>query len=316
MKTLVAIFLLGAWVCVQACGVPEQARVKINGGIAVDGADHINRYTVHVALHVAVGALGSRLSKCSGTLITARHVLLAAHCMVGTQRARVALGYDEKISLPHGKQFSAQRRAVAYVSPRSYLNGATSVSFVSSGALQVIVEKLLFFKPRRFILKDIAVLELAKPFDLPYAIDYRIPTRARDLSGEVVQLSGYGLGDNDQRSGRLRKAEVRISKDFQRTDIFEFSDSAKHINFGDSGGPVWWRAERGQLYLIGVNALALPLLKYHSFAIDIRHHRQWIDNARQLLETSTAVITPAMDAIKRYLPGYTSDFYEARRRQD
>lgn len=313
MKRLVAIPMLCVWVGMQACGVAERARVKIKGGTAVDGADHINRYTVHIALNVAVGAVGYRLSKCSGTLLTARHVLLAAHCMVGTQRARVALGYDKKIALPRGKQFYDQRRAVAYVSPRSYLNGATSVSFISSGALQVIVEKLLFFKARRFILKDIAVLELAKPFDLPYSIDYRIPTRALDLSGEVVQLSGYGIGDNDQRGGRLRKAEVRVGKDFQRTDIFELSDATKHINFGDSGGPVWWRAARGQLHLVGVNALALPLLNYHSFAIDIRHHRQWIDNARQLLEMSNAVITPAMDAIKRYLPGYTGDFYEAHR---
>ena len=300
-----------ALLCALACGASEQERVKISGGTAVDGEDHIKRYTAHVALHVAVGAADYRVSKCSGVLLTLRHVLLAAHCMVGTWRARVTLGYDEKISLVRGEKFSAQRRAVSYVSPRSYLNGANSMSFISRGALQVIIEKLLFFQSRSFILKDIALLELDKPFDLPYPIDYRIPPRSLDLSGKVAQLSGYGVGDSDQPSGRLRKAKVKIGKDFQRTDIFEFSDASKHINFGDSGGPVWWHDEQGQLHLIGVHALALPLLKYHSFATDIRHHQQWINNARQLLETRNAVITPAMDAIKRYLPGYTSDFYEA-----
>lgn len=296
-----------------ACGVPEQAKVKINGGTAVGNEDHINRYTVHVALHVAVGAADYRLSKCSGSLLTPRHVLLAAHCMVGTWRARVTLGYDKKIALTQGQKFYAQRRAVAYVSPRSYLKGATSMSFVSNGALQVIIEKLLFFKPRRFILKDLAVLELDTPFTLPYTISYLIPPQSLDLSGEVAQLSGYGVGDNHQTGGRLRKAEIKIGKDFQQTDIFEFSDSSKHINFGDSGGPVWWRDGQGQLHLIGVQALAMPLLKYHSFAVDIRHHRQWIDNALQILVTRNATITPAMDAIKRYLPGYTGDFYEVHR---
>ncbi len=308
MKTLLSSLL---WAL--ACGLPQQARVQINGGTAVSGADDINRYTVYVTLRVAIGATTYRWSSCSGTLLTPRHVLLAAHCMVGTQRARVTLGYDKKIQLARGQEFYAQRRAVAYVLPLSYLREATGVSFFSGGALRVIAEKLLFFKPRRFILKDLAVLELERAFALPYAINYLIPPRSLDLSGKVAHLAGYGIGNNHQASGRLRQAGIKIGKDFQQTDIFEFSDAAKRINFGDSGGPVWWRDEQRQLHLIGVHALALPLLKHHSFAIDIRHHRQWLDNARQLLATRSTTITPAMDAIKRYLPGYTSDFYEAHR---
>ena len=295
-----------------ACSASPPAQVKI-GGAEMHGSDPLNRYTVHVAVSVSAGD-GYRYSSCSGTLLTPNQVLLAAHCMVGAWRAHVTVGYHNKVILANGKSWRASREGVSWIAPGSYLRSATSFSYVSGKAFQVLWESLLFILPRRAQLKDIALLQLASPLPLPYELTYRIPPPTTDLSGRRVTMAGYGMGRLGQEGGVLRKVEVTIKKDYLRSDLLEFTNFRARLGFGDSGGPVWWHDDNGTMHLVGIHSMALPLLKFHSFAIDLRQHRAWLTDALRLLPLAHPSITADMDIIKRYLPGFTGDFYERQKK--
>ena len=299
---------------VVACAVPPVAQTKV-AGAEVHGSDPLNRYTVHVALSVSAGD-GYRYSRCSGTLLTASQVLLAAHCMVGAWRAYVTVGYHNRVILANGQSWRASREGVSWVAPSSYLRSATSFSFVGGKALAVLWETLLFPLPRRMQLKDIALLQMEKPLPLPYALTYRIPAAKVDLSGRRVTLAGYGMGRLSQEAGVLRKTEVVVKKDYLRSDLLEFTNFRARTGFGDSGGPVWWRDDNNTAHLVGIHSMALPLLRYHSFAIDLRQHRAWLADALRLLPLANPAINADMDLIKRYLPGFTGDFYEEQHRRE
>ncbi len=303
--------LLPGFVLLSACGASPSAQVQV-GGVEVHGSDPFNRYTVHVALSVSAGD-GYRYSRCSGTLLTPNQVLLAAHCMVGAWRAHVTVGYHNKVILANGRSWHASRAGVSWIAPGSYLRSATSFSFVSGRAFAVMWETMLFLLPRRSQLRDIALLQLASPLPLPYELAYRIPSPTTDLSGRRVTLAGYGMGRLGQAGGVLRKAEVVIKKDYQHSDLLEFTNFRARIGFGDSGGPVWWHDDNGTMHLVGIHSMALPLLRFHSFALDLRQHRAWLTDALRLLPLANPSITAEMDLIKRYLPGFTGDFYEKQR---
>lgn len=304
--------LLTALLLSVACGASEVARVQV-GGAEMHGSDPLNRYTVHVSITVSAGD-SYQYSRCSGTLLTPSQVLLAAHCVVGAWRMQVIVGYHNKVILPNGKSWRASREGVSWIAPGSYLSSATPFSFVSGRAMMVLWETLLFPLARRTQLKDIALLQLASPLPLPYELAYSIPPPSVDLSGRRVTIAGYGMGRFGQEAGVLRKAEVRISKDYLKSDLLEFTNFRARIGFGDSGGPVWWYDDSGTMHLVGIHSMALPLLRFHSFSLDLRQHRAWLTDALRLLPLANPSIAADMDIIKRYLPGFTGDFYEKHAR--
>ncbi len=286
----------------------SQQILAVGGDRAITGDDILNRYTVHIRLSVDEGATVAS-GWCSGTLLDAQHVLTAAHCVRGIWRAKVLVGFDKPIILPTGDNFSAIGAGELYIASRSYLKRGD----LDMGG--VLWAKMLFSRPR-VVLQDLAIIRLTKPLQLPYGFHFHIPDASADLSGKQVTIAGYGIGDIGQEPGRARRADIKLVKDYQRSDLFEFTNYFRSISSGDSGGPVWWWDDDGHLNLIGVHTFAAPLFKYYTYSIDIRQHRQWLENARRAANDHTLVLEKSMNLQRGYFPGYLEDFYHKQRRKN
>lgn len=279
-----------------ACGTPEYAQVKVGGPEEITSNDPLNRYTVIVRLTMEKGDRFG-YGHCSGTLLSNSYVLLAAHCVEGVWGAKVLVGHDHKISLSNGKEFSAVGEGMSFAVSKSFLAKGNKKLF------RMLLRRVTFRSPR-VVLKDIAIIRLAKPLALPYKIDFDIPAPDLDLTGQRVTIAGYGIGDAGQQPARARKATVKLARDFRMSDLLEFHNYFRSVNFGDSGGPVWWHDNKGKLNLIGVHSAKVAFGRAYTWSIDIRQHRHWLKNAMQVLQKPKTAVSAAMDMSHRYFPAF------------
>lgn len=189
----------------------DSGEFEVIGGVAANGDPSI------VAI---LAQTGGGTSLCTGTVISSRAVLTAAHCVdpaVIGQNARFQV-----VVVANGRQ---QRLAVASTAfdpqwnPNQLQNG-----------------------------HDVGIVRLAQATNLrPIPV-----SRAAPNLGQPVRIVGFGSNQHDNSgSGVKRQAQVAIAGINDR--LIQLGDSTRQTCHGDSGGPALQRIN-GQEVIVGITS--------------------------------------------------------------
>nr|NP_001299393.1 serine protease easter-like [Papilio xuthus]BAM19488.1 melanization protease 1 [Papilio xuthus] len=181
--------------------------------------------------------------KCGGSVINARYVLTAAHCIVNKTIAGVRIGdYD--------------------ISQLEDCVGEDEIRECETKYQDIAVTHKIHHRgyvTRPHILNDIGLLRLARPVDFSYRNSGSIclpitkDLREKDLVGERGVVAGWGMTENQTRSNILLKVELPIFSESlcnthyksdakvgpgSMTGTFCAGETGHDSCKGDSGGPL------------------------------------------------------------------------------
>ena len=203
---------------------------------------------------------------CTGTLISKRHVLTAAHCLADYQGAELYVGFGPGALVKSTQPFAKSGAAVERVLASHYV--------VHSEFDQAAVAQLHPLHAPH----DIALVTLSA--DAPAGFKPMPMLMQQDALaiGEPLILAGFGLTQAEGgTSGQLRKVITKLTGVWADAAEIEFGDSpGKSACSGDSGGPAYVKRS-GKYQLIGVTSRGLVGCGGGGIYTDVRSYQQWIE---------------------------------------
>lgn len=223
-----------------ACGVPpgteprasEQTQAVVQGSLA-DIAD----FPATIAM---LDTFNGNSVFCTGTLLDARHVLTAAHCVANLAdtptRIDVVVGYATASEAPEASRFN-----VADLTVHPDWTG-----FPRSGDPDGLD-----------VTNDVAVLTLSRDVPNPQVASVLPDARIETDLAERTSLEIVGFGkDDDGARGVLRRGSAPIRKRTAQLLLAGELGSADSCEY-DSGGPLYLLADDG-VFLVGITSREWP----------------------------------------------------------
>ncbi|KAK6759593.1 hypothetical protein RB195_021273 [Necator americanus] len=249
---------------------PKRGPQLISNGDPVDR----NEYPFVVGLFsIKITSTKNIGSVCSGSLISRRHVITAAHCVYEINEDEVKLW----------------RKNPELANPQIFENILVSVgsrcpTFLGCPNDRVYTPRYVIPHPRYDRLdpkhlNDVALIELDRDVDETVASPICLPEEDSSVEGPMVAI-GYGVDPRRQIDGYypLQKVNLNViaSKDGQIA-TFDWENTTCQ---GDSGGPLFRHDQRDRVVLYGITSSGqncrTPYRGAFNFFIDVRKYSNWI----------------------------------------
>jgi hypothetical protein len=250
---LVAVIALMSLACAPQKYPTSRASTLLNG---IYGGRVVP--TTSDAAKGTVSFLKNQLGFCTGTVISKRHILTAAHCFVEMAQGRKFHGdvnaFSKIVEVGFGPVDTGEG-GQGSISFRRIKNVAIHPGFDVNAKMDEAFWNGVFFEGQAY--PDIAVIELTQ--DVP-VFALIVPLATRDLVvGDRLTIVGHGIRSSTSKPTNGKSAPWYFTSRVVTPKInpmqFAFpTDENGGICSADSGGPAYINDKNGRIYVAGVTS--------------------------------------------------------------